>query len=702
MLELPVDLKPSGQGSWRGQTDAIAHYQTQNMFFKSIRNGCAFCYSVFITLLDSQHWYELKDEKLKWNGGSYLIVNSENAAVDITASMQILSKNVENSVLGMQINLRYAGSEDAIPMSMFPVDPAFFKLATNFKLLCTSEIDIKPWLSSCLASHECGKNKVIGYVPPRLLQIHSGTIKLIETANLKLDCTQYAALSYCWGPSPVQIKLTTSNIKRFLNGIRTANLPLTFRDAICVSTKLDIKYLWIDSLCIIQEGDAQNDWIKHISQMPIIYSSCTIQIAAAHSRNADGGCFTQRAKGAMGPVILPPPVVKTSSNSSFDPLIPPAYLVLPDNMIAMSWFWVNSRGWVFQERLLSPRTAYYDRNHVYWECSSLVASDIFPRGFDIENPVESGFIKKHESTWCPYQFFARASYDWNVVKGAQFDDHWEYLVREYSWKSFTQPQDKLIAFGFIAQKLCFDYIAGYPKFMLPKALLWRSTGFKPKISSRSFDVWDYLQILNTSRAPTWSWAAIPHGIDTMGYDEAMTVDTVLIDSEVHLVDSTNPYGAVQNASIKLIGPTFKIVAGNMTSKLDANVSNFSPQEIEITDSTLHLHEIHEDGSNGYVSGAKSGSGIFHFVPDLDFCFCDTNDWNRFTGLLIGRNETEHKYKGSVSYGRLYAGLLLTFPHVESKHNAQEYMRVGWFSIEYSGPEPVMYQNEMLTREITII
>jgi hypothetical protein len=99
-------------------------------------------------------------------------------------------------------------------------------------------------------------------VPKRLLDIspNSYTIRVCLTDSItKNSCSdlEYMTLSHCWETTSI-IRLTEANLPDFEQSILFANLPQTFQDAVVVTRSLGFQYLWIDSLCIIQ--DSFRDW----------------------------------------------------------------------------------------------------------------------------------------------------------------------------------------------------------------------------------------------------------------------------------------------------------------------------------------------------------------------------------------------------------------------------------------------------------
>ena len=87
-----------------------------------------------------------------------------------------------------------------------------------------------------------------------------------------------------------------------LRGIKVSDLSLTFRDAINIARKLRIPYVWIDSMCIIQ--DSNEDWEKEAADMTSVYSEAFLTISATSSTNSSEGCKTDQESIPMGPVVL--------------------------------------------------------------------------------------------------------------------------------------------------------------------------------------------------------------------------------------------------------------------------------------------------------------------------------------------------------------------------------------------------------------
>ena len=102
-------------------------------------------------------------------------------------------------------------------------------------------------------------------------------------------------LSHCWGTSKSRdYNLSSNNWKQYTDAISVSALPKTFLDAIAFTRVLGIRYLWIDSLCIIQ--DSQEDWVTESALMPSVYGNSFCNIAASGAFNSAEGCFLSRRR----------------------------------------------------------------------------------------------------------------------------------------------------------------------------------------------------------------------------------------------------------------------------------------------------------------------------------------------------------------------------------------------------------------------
>lgn len=394
----------------------------------------------------------------------------------------------------------------------------------------TESVDVG--LKECSSSHRGCDSKGHDYWPPRLLECGENSVRLVIPAtDLNLDPApglSYATLSRCWGEGLNRSVLTTSNIKSMRERLVESELPRTFRDAIAITRRLGIRYLWIDSLRIIQRGALQlADWQKHVREMAHIYSKCVVNISASHGRDSEAGCFA--AKG-----LLSRPCAFRTSTGELCGLEYVSYRWLQDSHIF-------SRAWVFQERLLSPRVVYFDANDVYWECKALRASGAYPEGVRTDRIQSAVF----EATLPPFDWKI-VQMDFNHYLGSP-DAIWDQIVEDYVQTNLSFEGDRLPALGGIAQRFNEDYkrgryLAGIFELALPKALMWSG--------SPATEQQEYM-------APSWSWASIAPG--TIGSVEVHgSIRTSVISMHMDLVDPSNEYGQVRGGYLVICGPILDV------------------------------------------------------------------------------------------------------------------------------------------------
>jgi hypothetical protein len=138
--------------------------------------------------------------------------------------------------------------------------------ASNGSMRITSD-----WIQNCIANHShCKAQDEPREAPTRLLELCQPSqkhVRLIATANLQFKPT-YMTLSHCWG-SATFFKLTANTLGQLGHGILLDSLPKTFQDAASIACRLRSKYLWIDSLCILQ--GSLSDWQRETATMSNVY-----------------------------------------------------------------------------------------------------------------------------------------------------------------------------------------------------------------------------------------------------------------------------------------------------------------------------------------------------------------------------------------------------------------------------------------------
>jgi hypothetical protein len=319
------------------------------------------------------------------------------------------------------------------------------------------------------------------WCPTRLLDIG-----LEDELSWKLQITSvdihtppmYMTLSYTWGSSSF-LKLTKSNMDLYRRGSLIKDLPQTFQDMITVARRFSIRYIWIDSLCILQ--DSKEDWEKEASMMRDVYANSSCNVADAASADPQGGLFRSRHVLDIQYGLVWSDAI--GSTGQFYHIIDEAYW---DRQVSNAA--INQRGWVLQERLLAPRILHFTEHQIFWECFLDQKCEAFPCGLPAFLPVK--VYKPILEVPDP---------NWQSLRCSAFTiAMWKDIVELYSRCALTMPNDKLIALSGLAKvyqnATSDDYIGG----------LWRSEALKCLS-------WYVLRPIKRKyseyRAPSWSWAA---------------------------------------------------------------------------------------------------------------------------------------------------------------------------------------------------
>lgn len=337
------------------------------------------------------------------------------------------------------------------------------------------------WLQECVSqshgSHEICSRRVIesGSYPTRLLKLDevekSGYVRLVATADYPNGIPEYTTLSHCWGhpegPRPLETKRAT--LAGHKSGILLERLPKTFQDAVRITRRIGKKFLWIDSLCIVQ--DDRREWESEALNMAAIYHNSFLTIAAASSVNCEGGCGLEpwrigiiQGRSTMDPNATYQMKLKRLQTSQRDEKLP-----LP----------LNTRGWTTQEWYLSPRTLYTTNQHIFWACGVHRDQEDCDRNLATEMVSVSKKIIDHKSP--------------------RFQEHlaqqWDSIIKNYSNRVFTHQADKIPAFAgiiqFHAAERKDDHVLGFWKKELPYSLGWWGSGIRQRSKIPGI--------------PTWSW-----------------------------------------------------------------------------------------------------------------------------------------------------------------------------------------------------
>jgi len=155
------------------------------------------------------------------------------------------------------------------------------------------------WLNECFSTHDLLYHTLREPLPKRVIDIGQSSgnsaLRLYET---KGESERYICLSHCWGDFQ-PICTTTANINDYKKSISWKSLPKTFQDTVDLARFLNVRYLWIDSLCIIQ--DDLKDWEREAAEMANIYSKSYLTIAATAAFDCSQGLYSNSTQQITGP-----------------------------------------------------------------------------------------------------------------------------------------------------------------------------------------------------------------------------------------------------------------------------------------------------------------------------------------------------------------------------------------------------------------
>ncbi|TVY85470.1 hypothetical protein LSUE1_G000165 [Lachnellula suecica] len=404
---------------------------------------------------------------------------------------------------------------------------------------------ISSWAKECATSHtKCHKvfwgngltQTAPLWFPDRLIRItraeSADDLEVTITARvvLKSDSSDFpsdkSSAAATWGPAPDLSAplggrdgcvLTESTLPAWRKDLPLDDLPLTFQHAVMVCTQLGFEYIWIDSLCILQ--DSREDWESQSAVMGDVYKFAWLNIAALDTKSDYEGFINESRDsrvefGFRAPFasilgrsyeernidgqecILLRGKAKLLFSSSFDA---PGRTVMKAPLF--------SRAWVFQERDLARRTLAFSRQCVHWGCDEYGRS---------EDPINGGFEGSSLRTMLHLVLDKSASSQgaqrsvleeraWELL--GRFDMHWSGCVTSYTLCKLTKHSDKLIAISSVARELANSkvmpkrYLAGLWDINLPFQMSWITVEGRETPARKRLGDAEYV-------APSWSWASI--------------------------------------------------------------------------------------------------------------------------------------------------------------------------------------------------
>lgn len=367
---------------------------------------------------------------------------------------------------------------------------------------------IADWISDCDTHAQCHPNKSSSF-PTRLIDIgeseNNSDIRLLNTAdysNLWHQFSRYIAVSYCWGIPTVSqnhLKTTPTTYKNFLNNIPYKDIPQTFRDLIEVARKLNIRYIWIDALCIIQDDVDQADWKTESTKMKDAYGQAYLTIAPISSHSSFDGFLSSKRQSYLK---IPIQSFKRPDLNDFCMLGSPTYQgrFWPGIFLADMWdsTW-HRRGWTFQEEELSRRILYFGERTIHFRCNAYLRSG----NSDCILKSDKMLPDASQLNWCLLNIPDQE----NPILFNSTYEPWYDICSAFSGRSLTNFDDALPAISGFAEyyatslKECGEngvYLLGLWGNDILSGLCWSPAELSHAPLS---------QLLSPSRIPSWTWVS---------------------------------------------------------------------------------------------------------------------------------------------------------------------------------------------------
>lgn len=514
---------------------------------------------------------------------------------------------------------------------------------------------ISQWIVSCRRNHSiCQSNFQSNFIPENQIE-SSPRLRLVETLTPSAPGTKgmsdYCTLSHQWG-GIIDMRLLQNNQRAILQSIDLTKLPKTFQDAISVTRGLRVGYLWVDSLCIMQ--DSAVDWQRESPKMGHIYAKAVCTISATASENSEGGCFFPKEP------FLSDCVLRTQRGCSLTIRSSVRDLGALENLFnqRIEHAPLITRAWTFQERVLAPRVLHFCDGVVLFECNTLRASEYhidgvpYTRKTNVRsdgklhdavelqrlNQREPEYQQVTEQVWkrdpAPHkpsrvrtssyvpQTTTRPNPDYrsrqdNIaeilrisaqsgMRGAfefllhfkgkelaekiEFHQSWYEMVEQYSVRNLTKHTDKMMA------------IAGVAYFVQMSTNLRYISGLWVETLPLNL-LWTVVgspRVRPERPVPTWSWASVDGGI----YHRLTVPSSEYLNT---LRTSTSPPSATTNTA----------------QTPDATIFQTTREDIQtlISDETVHpLSEINSLVSNATLELSckliKFDLSKINFIPDI--------------------------------------------------------------------------------------
>ncbi|KAH7174215.1 heterokaryon incompatibility protein-domain-containing protein [Fusarium flagelliforme] len=345
---------------------------------------------------------------------------------------------------------------------------------------------VNKWAADCVNTHSTCRQRDLprSILPTRLLDIDSSASDqwvVIKTEGSTHDYGKYVALSHRWAKDTP--KLLHRGGFRAQSAYYDRELPQHYQDIISICRAMGIHYLWIDSLCIFQ--DSVEDFRQEAGIMADIYENAFLTLSICWDYSS-ASLFRETVPRT---IPRPPPADHLASRDksckeSLTIINNHAFVKYEDGFrVDVVDSLINGRGWVLQERFLSPRIVYLGNEQIYWECDAHIASEVVLLN-----------LKDWGSRWDSQA---------NLSMGLGHLS-WRSVMIPYSACSLTRQEDKLVAISGLARSLAGrtgqTYFCGIWIEYWIQDLLWY-----PATLLTVDDTTQLTELSDSPEVPSWLW-----------------------------------------------------------------------------------------------------------------------------------------------------------------------------------------------------
>lgn len=599
----------------------LPHHQDPHAFLHAAKDGCYIC-RIITTSGDWKFIATQKVIKAVW----YLSRPADTPSGFFRLSIDTLGQDDELALDGAEEEGPDGSDDDmpATPMAWgFHIQPVSGELDSpipqRHRLTLTASVDLndsigayvpplspedpaladlaRTWFEECCETHPSCGPRDFSFRPTRLVEIVDENQVRVVLAQNDTDLGAYAAFSHCWGKARA-LKLLQANVTQLCSSVLVEDLPTSYREAISMCLTLSIRYIWIDSLCIIQ--DSEEDWQREAATMRDVYRNSSLNICACAAADSSESSFTGRDCSLITPLKV---------SSSWDGVENRQYY-LSDAEIYQKDIEdspLRTRAWVLQEVWLSRRSLSLTRSQLWWECRQRRACESFPGGVpatwlsqDLANNLNFHQLHPHEESHHEPRTMV------------QLHRAWSRLVELYSRCGLTVMLDKMMAFSGIAQGFKQtenpddDYIAGMWGTLLPASLYWSTMKL------------EWTRRPEVYRAPSWSWASIegavgfPPDLDRErdGGSDVKLLSRV-VDVRLKLVGEDHETGLLAGAAMK--------IQGKLIGPVTADAPEYTLKCVSSSNS--ELDEALQVARWGFDETTEEGGDALSYLDEFDFNTC---------------------------------------------------------------------------------